>query len=465
MASTLKFSVRRQEPVLVAPAKPTPHEFKLLSDIDDQQSLRFQIPVIQFYPYNPSMDRRDPCRVIRDSLARVLVYYYPFAGRLRESPDRKLVVECTGEGVLYIEADADVKLQELSQRLQPPFPYLDELLYDIPGSGGILHCPLLLIQVTRLSCGAFILALRLNHTMADASGFVQFLKAAGEIARGAETPSLLPVWERHLLSASTALHVRFSHREYECFPAGSTFVNLVTSRNEMTHRSFFIGPADISNLRTHLPTSLRHASTFDILTATFWRCRTAALHLVPDEEVRVLCIANARRKFNPPLPDGYYGNVFAFPAAVSTASELCGHSLGYAVELVRKAKFSVTEEYIRSVANLMALAGKPQFQPAAITYLVSDVRLAGFQELDFGWGGPVYGGPAAGDVGTVPGVSSFYIPFRNYEGVKGILIPICLPRQAMEEFIVELEKATRGVGERVVEDKDGLSFSFIKPAI
>jgi len=39
-SSSLKFTVRRCEPQLVPPAIPTPHEVKLLSDIDDQEALR-----------------------------------------------------------------------------------------------------------------------------------------------------------------------------------------------------------------------------------------------------------------------------------------------------------------------------------------------------------------------------------------------------------------------------------------
>lgn len=92
--------VHRHEPELIAPAKPTPHEYKLLSDIDDQEGLRFQIPVIQFYKYNPSMQGKDPVRVIREALAQALVFYYPFAGRLREGAQRKLIVDCSGEGVM-----------------------------------------------------------------------------------------------------------------------------------------------------------------------------------------------------------------------------------------------------------------------------------------------------------------------------------------------------------------------------
>ncbi|KAG6385804.1 hypothetical protein SASPL_154685 [Salvia splendens] len=148
MQTTIKFNVARKNPELIAPAKPTPHEFKALSDIDDQEGLRFQIPVIQFYRRNLSLKERDPVKVIRDAIANALVPYYPFAGRLREHANRKLVVECNGEGIVFIEADADVSLQQLGDALHPPFPYLDNLLHHLPATAGIIDCPLLLIQVS-----------------------------------------------------------------------------------------------------------------------------------------------------------------------------------------------------------------------------------------------------------------------------------------------------------------------------
>ena len=86
MASVIpSIKVIRCEPELVRPSKPTPREVKLLSDIDDQEGLRFQVPVIFFYKNNisPSAKGRDPIEVIREALGRALVYYYPLAGRLR----------------------------------------------------------------------------------------------------------------------------------------------------------------------------------------------------------------------------------------------------------------------------------------------------------------------------------------------------------------------------------------------
>ncbi|GER27265.1 HXXXD-type acyl-transferase family protein [Striga asiatica] len=140
------FKVTRKNPELLRPAKPTPHEFKSLSDIDDQMGLRFHTPFMQIYGKSPSMEGKDPVRIIRAAVSRALVYYYPLAGRVREFTGRKLVVECTGEGVLFIEADADVSLAEFGVSPQPPFPCFEELLYDVPGSGGITNSPLLIIQ-------------------------------------------------------------------------------------------------------------------------------------------------------------------------------------------------------------------------------------------------------------------------------------------------------------------------------
>lgn len=146
-SSLLSFTVKRRQPELIAPAKPTPHELKSLSDLDDQESLRAHIPLVQFYRHEASMAGKDPVKVIRDAIAKTLVFYYPLAGRLREGLGRKLLVECNGKGVLFIEADADVALDQFGDNLKPPFPCFDDLLYNVPGSEGILHCPILLIQV------------------------------------------------------------------------------------------------------------------------------------------------------------------------------------------------------------------------------------------------------------------------------------------------------------------------------
>lgn len=441
MASySLVYEVQRSKPELIRPAKPTPHEFKYLSNIDDQEGTRFQIPLIQFYKKDEKMEGKDPVKVIREAIAKALVYYYPFAGRLRERPDRKLVVECTGEGVLFIEASAYVTLDQFGDVLQPPFPGIDDLLHDVPGSSGILNCPLLLIQVTRLLCGGFIFALRMNHTMSDAAGLIQFLNAVAEMARGKLYPSIEPVWRRELLDGCDPPCVTCIHHEYDDVPDTK---GTLLPRNDLKNQSFFFGPKEMMALRKHLPPHLRNCSNVELLTACLWKCRTTALCTDPSDVMRMILLVDSRRKFNPRLPVGYYGNAFALPVALSPAGKLCEEPLEYSLHLVKKAKAMLTEEYMKSVANLMAIRGRPNFA-AVGAFIVSDNTRAGPMDVDYGWGKSVYGGIARADVGPVPGVLHFYTPMQNSKGEKGIIVPICLPGPVMERFVVQLDMMIRG---------------------
>ncbi|GFZ08598.1 acetyl CoA:(Z)-3-hexen-1-ol acetyltransferase [Actinidia rufa] len=388
-------------------------ELKQLSDIDDQEGLRFHFPVIMFYKRNLSMEGEDPVKFIREALAEALVFYYPFAGRLIEGPNRKLMVDCTSEGVLFIEADADIELNQLiGDTIDPGFSYLDELLHDVPGSEGILGCPLLLIQVTRFRCGGWAFAIRVNHTMSDAQGLVQFLTTIAEFARGAEgAPSVPPVWQREFLAARQPPSITFQHHEYE---------------------------QEITAIRSHLSLHSRSTSTtFDVLTACLWRCRTCALGLDPNETIRISCAATGRGKHNLRVPRGYYGNVFAFPAAVSRAGMISTSPLEYVVEEVKKAKTRMTGEYLRSVADLMVTKGRP-LQTVAGIYIVSDTTRVGFDAIDFGWGKPIYGGLARASP-----LISFYARFKDNRGEDGTVVLMCLPETAMERFQEELKKMTR----------------------
>lgn len=155
-----KFGTRHSVAEVLVPSKPMPHEIKLLSDIDDQEAMRFNFPLIMFFTNNnndneasssyssPSLEEgRDPAKVIKEGIREALVHYYPLAGRLREGDNRKLMVDCNGEGVLFVEAYANVSLEELGDSILPPCPYLNHFLIPLPGSQDIIGCPLLFVQV------------------------------------------------------------------------------------------------------------------------------------------------------------------------------------------------------------------------------------------------------------------------------------------------------------------------------
>uniref|UniRef100_J3M444 Uncharacterized protein n=1 Tax=Oryza brachyantha TaxID=4533 RepID=J3M444_ORYBR len=121
--ATTSSVVRRGAAELVAPAMATPYEFKPLSDIDDQEGLRFYRSGIYLYRRCAARDGVDPAAVVRAALAEALVHYYPLAGRIVEaSPGRKLLVECTGEGAVFVEAEAEMEVEELGVVTGPPGP-------------------------------------------------------------------------------------------------------------------------------------------------------------------------------------------------------------------------------------------------------------------------------------------------------------------------------------------------------
>ncbi|MED6140910.1 hypothetical protein PIB30_098103 [Stylosanthes scabra] len=290
-SSSLVFKVRRNQPELVAPASPTPHELLLLSNLDDQMAVRCHLESVQFFPYNPSITAwEDFIHFFKEALSKTLVFYYPFAGRIREGAKGKLMVDCTGEGVLFTQAEADVTLDQFGSDLMSPFPCFDELFYNVCASDQIINAPLLTFQMTHLKCGGFISAIRMNHTMCDGSGIGQFTKAIIEIAQGAAKPSIMPVWCRELLCERDPPRVTCIHHEYDQLPLDNKSVF------KPYQASFFFGPKEIHALRRHLPSHLAESSTtFDILTACLWRCRTVALQWEnPNQEVRLIFSVNAR---------------------------------------------------------------------------------------------------------------------------------------------------------------------------
>lgn len=57
------------------------------------------------------------------------------------------------------------------------------------------------MQVTRLKCNSFIFAVRLNHTISDATDLVEFMTGVGKMAHKASALTTFPVWCQKLQNA------------------------------------------------------------------------------------------------------------------------------------------------------------------------------------------------------------------------------------------------------------------------
>nr|GLL44325.1 methanol O-anthraniloyltransferase-like [Ipomoea trifida] len=461
-----RFSIKLSSPELVPPKIPTPKEKKALSDLDDQASLRYQMPGLWFYENKESMVGRDPGSVIKEGLAKALVFYYPLAGRLFQGPNKKLIVDCNGEGALFLKAEANIALHKLGDFIHSPSPYLSKLQYNVPGSQGITGCPLLLIQVTRFTCGGIALGVRFNHTMVDGYGMVLFLKAVCELALGGSTPSVLPVWDRETLSATTNPNPTCSHTVYEapCFRNNfklfdfewwaSKIFNVEKLASQplyfffpkilkpiFVQSSFIVGPKEIQALRDQaMAQDYGRCTTFELITACLWKCRTIALQPNPNATVRLTFPTDMRQKslVGLKLSPGYYGNAIVMQSATSTAKLLCDSPITYAIQLIREAKNKVNADYVKSVIDFMVTRGRPRMSVLR-NMLVSDISRIGMQKIDFGWGDAIYAGASI----AAYGVTFLERPKSSDSTTeKSILVPISLPHVYMQIFTHEFKKMT-----------------------
>jgi omega-hydroxypalmitate O-feruloyl transferase len=136
-------SVKRGEATLVPPAEATPTGGQYyLSNLD--QNIAVIVQTVYCYKGD---GKGDVAGALRDALARVLVHYHPLAGRLGISPEMKLTVELTGEGAVFVEADAACDLADVGDLTKPDPAALGQLVYSVPGAKHILEMPPMTAQV------------------------------------------------------------------------------------------------------------------------------------------------------------------------------------------------------------------------------------------------------------------------------------------------------------------------------
>lgn len=142
--NTFQLSVKQEEPTLVPPAKETEKGLYFLSNLDQN----IAVIVRTIYCFKSDLKgHEDAVEVIKNALSNVLVHYYPLAGRLTISSEGKLIVDCTGEGAVFVEAEANCEITEIGDITKPDPVTLGKLVYDIPGAQNILQIPPVVAQV------------------------------------------------------------------------------------------------------------------------------------------------------------------------------------------------------------------------------------------------------------------------------------------------------------------------------
>lgn len=289
--------------------------------------------------------------------------------------------------------------------------------------------------MTRFKCGGFALGLAMNHCMFDGLGAMEFVNSWAETARGAAELTVPPFLDRTLLRARDPPVISFEHHEFEEIPDVSDTAALYADQ-ELLYRSFCFDPDRLERVRALALAGAGgengddlvggRCTTFEALSGLVWRARTRALGLAPEQRTKLLFAVDGRRRFEPPLPRGYFGNGIVLTNAVATAGELLSSPPSRAAGLVQAAVRMVTDGYMRSAVDYFeATRARPSL---ASTLLITTWSRLAFHGADFGWGAPAMSGPV-----TLP-EKEVILFLAHGEERKSINVLLGLPASAMDAF-------------------------------
>ncbi|WOL02470.1 hypothetical protein Cni_G11189 [Canna indica] len=422
MKNNFELVVKQGEPALVPPAEETEKGLYFLTNLD--QNIAVIVQTVYCFK-SGDKGNEEAVKVMKEALAKVLVHYYPLAGRLTISNEGKLIVNCTGEGAVFVEAEAGCEIEDIGDIAKPDPETLGKLVYDVPGAKNILEIPPLVAQVTKFTCGGFVLGLSVNHCMFDGLGAMEFVNSWGETARGLPL-SVPPFIDRTVLRSRNPPVVSFPHHEFAEIKDVSDSETLY--QEEMLYRSFCFEPEKLESVKKKAVEdgALDKCTTFEALAGLVWRARTEALRLQPGQKTKLLFAVDGRSRFEPPLPKGYFGNGIVLTNSLCTAGELLARPLSFAVGRAQDAVRMVTDEYMRSAMDYFETTrARPSL---TATLLITTWSRLSFHTTDFGWGEPVQSGPV-----TLPQKEVILFLAHGKER-KSINVLLGLPSSAMERF-------------------------------
>ncbi|XAR61723.1 Omega-hydroxypalmitate O-feruloyl transferase [Bertholletia excelsa] len=413
------------QPILISPSSPTPKHSLYLSNLDDQKFLRFSIKYLFLFRKSVRTDG------LKYSLSKLLVEYYPLAGRLRTSSEdeEKLEVDCNAEGAVFAEAFMDVTAEEILELSGQPNRSWRKLLCRVEAHS-FLDVPLLIVQITNLRCGGMILCTGINHCLCDGIGTSQFLHAWAHLtAKPTADLPVTPFHSRHVLKPRNHPQVTFHHPQFYRITPEDDDHPLQFDLYQYL-RSQPLVPASLTFTSSHILCLKRQCvpslkcTTFEVLAAHTWRSWVKSLDLGLALNVKLLFSVNVRKRWQPELARGFYGNGFVLGCAETPVEMLVDANLQGGVRLVQQAKSSLTDDYLKSMIDL--LEDKKVKTDLSRSLVISQWSKLGLEDLDFGEGKPLLMGPLISDI---------YCLFLPVMGdFNAVRVLVSMPESVVDKF-------------------------------
>ncbi|KAE8669248.1 Shikimate O-hydroxycinnamoyltransferase [Hibiscus syriacus] len=334
-----------KESTIVRPAEETLRKSLWNSNLDIVMT-RYHVPSVYYYKPNGSSDFFDTEK-LKEALSKVLVPFYPVAGRLGFDENGRLEILCNGEGVLFVEAESSSVMDHLVGDFSDDSQVL-QLVPKVDYSGEISSYPLLVLQVTKFKCGGICLGVGMHHIVGDGASALHFMISWADTARGL-SPAIVPFIDRTLLRARDPPMPKFHHVEYDPSPSMNSPSDALKPSIVSTFK-LTVDQLNTLKAKASANSGVKHSS-FNILAAHIWRCASRARGLPDDQPTKLHFPIDGRSRLNPPLPQGYFGNVIFMAALIANAGDLRTESLVDTMKRIHGRLKEIDDEYLRSAID------------------------------------------------------------------------------------------------------------------
>ncbi|GAA0148761.1 acetyltransferase [Lithospermum erythrorhizon] len=431
---------------LVTPSKPTWNGIMQLADWD-QIGYISHISTVHIYkpPHKQENSSIAFINNLKDSLSRLLVHFYPIAGRLRWINGGRLELDCNALGVQFIVAETKAKLYDLGEfstssemtSLAPRIDYENTSLEE--------H-PLLYIQITKFQCGSISICPAMSHVIVDGRCASYFLAEWANFARG-ESLDFLPFLDKRILRAGEILTK----------PTPPNFVPFVTP-------PLLIGQKDVNQERekettvtmlkltknqvdllkkaaneTRPDKSSRPYSRYETISGHIWKCTSKARGHKAEQKTGFGISVDIRKRMQPSIPQNFFGNSTIDVVADACSGDLVTKPLGYAASRIRETIDKVDAMFVHLTIDFWK--NQEDFSPFQDVHGCDEGPFYGnpnlgvtswltlpFLGLDFGWGREVYMGPVTHDI------DGDFILCPDNSGDGSVIVRACLQVPHMKAF-------------------------------
>lgn len=382
---------------MVRPAAPTPQRDLWNSNVDLVVP-RIHTASVYFYRPSGSPDFFS-MQILRDALSKLLVPFYPMAGRLKRDPDGRIEINCNGEGVLLVEAITDSVIDDFGDFA--PTMELKQLIPKVNYSEDISSYPLLVLQVTFFKCGGVSLGVGMQHHVADGYAGLHFINTWSDVARGLDI-TLPPFIDRTLLRARNPPTPKFQHIEYQQPPPLKDTSGIMNGeKNEFSVAIFKLTKEQLEILKGKAKENGNKVaySSYEMLSGHIWRCACKARNLAEDQDTKLYIATDGRNRLRPSIPPGYFGNVIFTTTPMAVAGDIISKPTYYAASVIHDALGRMDDEYLRSALDYLEL--QPDLTAlvrGSHTFRCPNIGITSWSRLpihdaDFGWGRPIFMGP------------------------------------------------------------------------